>query len=116
MGLLIEVYRNAGRGGDCTLDGVSSKFTTLCLVNASGPFDPDAEKYPAVIMESHVRGCLRIVPAIQLENGSYTKGLGSAMMGGNYAATSDSRFSELAEKLLGHRFYGAVPIHDRFEY
>jgi hypothetical protein len=37
------------------------------------------------------------------------------MFGGNYAAASDSRFSELCEKLLGTSFYGAVAIHDRVE-
>jgi hypothetical protein len=37
------------------------------------------------------------------------------MMGGNYAATSDSRFSDKIEEMLGVHFYGAVPIHDRVE-
>ena len=37
------------------------------------------------------------------------------MMGGNYAATSDSRFGEAVRKRIGPNFYGAVPIHDRFE-
>lgn len=37
------------------------------------------------------------------------------MMGGCYVSTSDSRFSRAVEDLLGHRFYGAVPLHDRFE-
>ena len=38
------------------------------------------------------------------------------MMGGNYAATSDSRFSDAIAARLGHNFYGAVPIHDRVEF
>jgi hypothetical protein len=37
------------------------------------------------------------------------------MAGGNFGSTSDGRFSEACRKLLGHDFYGAVPIHDRFE-
>jgi hypothetical protein len=37
------------------------------------------------------------------------------MDGGNFAATSDSRFNEACRKLLGHDFYGAVAIHDRVE-
>ena len=41
---------------------------------------------------------------------------GGSMMGGNYAATSDSRFSDKIEQMLGHHFYGAIPIHDRVEY
>ena len=34
---------------------------------------------------------------------------------GNYAATCDSRFNKAIEEMLGHRFYGAIPIHDRFD-
>ena len=37
------------------------------------------------------------------------------MFGGNYGATSDSRFSEKVEEMMGSSFYGAVPIHDRVE-
>ncbi|MCK8673965.1 hypothetical protein M1M07_23005 [Rhodococcus sp. HM1] len=36
------------------------------------------------------------------------------MFGGNYAGTSDSRFSELSEQYLGHRS-AILPIHDRIE-
>lgn len=36
------------------------------------------------------------------------------MAGGNYA-TGDSSFSAAIGKILGHNFYGAVSIHDRFE-
>jgi len=35
--------------------------------------------------------------------------------GGNFAASSDSRFSQACRELLGHHFYGAVAIHDRVE-
>lgn len=37
------------------------------------------------------------------------------MFGGNYLASSDSRFRAMAEDIAGHRFYGAIPIHDRQE-
>ena len=37
------------------------------------------------------------------------------MDGGNFAASSDSRFSQACRELLGHHFYGAVAIHDRVE-
>jgi hypothetical protein len=37
------------------------------------------------------------------------------MMGGNFAHTSDSRFGEAIEKIVGYRMYGAVAIHDRIE-
>jgi hypothetical protein len=37
------------------------------------------------------------------------------MFGGNYAGTSDSRFKDAVENLIGTRFYGAIPVHDRYE-
>jgi len=114
MGLIINVYRNAGRDQDCSLGGVSSQYTELTVVNIDGPFEPKSNR-PAVILEMHVPGCLRIVPAVQAEDGTYKVDPRWAMMGGNYAGTSDSRFSEACEKLLGHRFYGAVAVHDRYE-
>ena len=106
MGLLINVYRNGL--GDCTNGGVSARYNTLTLVNAGGPFDP-APDQPAMVMERHAPGCLRLVPVELKKSGKWV------MFGGNYAATSDSRFSELAHNLLGHTFYGAVAIHDRVE-
>lgn len=121
MGLIIDVYRNAGRGGDCTLDGVSSKCTSLCLVNVSGPSTPTDATPAAMLVPGNTPGTLKIVAAVKAE-GSTTyvplrhPNATGPMMGGNYGATSDSRFSEACERLLGHAFYGAVPIHDRFEY
>jgi hypothetical protein len=117
MGLLISVYRNAERGMDvdCTNGGVSSTHGMFCLVNASGPFEPNEDR-PAVIMQQHQPGCLRIVPAYADGKGNWIADkYHHRMMGGNYGATSDSRFAELCERLLGHRFYGAVAIHDRVE-
>lgn len=37
------------------------------------------------------------------------------MAGGNYAATSDSRITDLVSALLDARFYGALAVHDRNE-
>jgi hypothetical protein len=107
MGLLINVYRPAD-GHDCTMNGLSSRFATLTLVNAEGPFEATPER-PAVVLQSHVPGCLRLVPLELLEQNRW------AQFGGNYAACSDSRFRELAEALSGGKFYGAVAVHDRVE-
>lgn len=112
MGLIISVYRSPL--GDSTNGGVSSRTSRLVLVNAPGPFEPSAD-YPPVLIEEHHRGCLRIVPAIRMDDGAWRKMPGQFMMGGNYGATSDSRFSEKCADLLGHYFYGAVAIHDRQE-
>ena len=109
MGLLVNVYKTEGR--DCTNGGVSSKWNIkgLCLINVPGPFNP-SEDYPAaqLVKQSFYFGdSVKIIP--EECEGKQT------MMGGNYAATSDSRFSEMIEYFLGHSFYGAVPIHDRVE-
>ena len=112
MGLIVEVYRGA-REYDCTNHGISSMYNELCLVNVDGPFEPSAT-VPAAILDSHYPGCLRIVPAMKTALGwvPYNE---QPMFGGNLGYTSDSRFPEACEKLLGHTFYGAVKIHDRFE-
>jgi hypothetical protein len=116
MGLTINVYRNAGRGGDCTLGGISSRFTTLCVVNVGGPFEPDDECPPVILDVRKISGqsVLRLIPAEKVGD-TYAPVKSSVMMGGNYGATSDSRFSEKCEQLTGHMFYGAVAIHDRIE-
>ena len=108
MGLLVDVYKNGKY--DCTNGGVSARnIKGLCLTNVDGPFDP-CEEYPAAKLVKQTFGFGSSVKVIPEEaEGKQT------MMGGNYAATSDSRFSEMIEYFLGHSFYGAVPIHDRVE-
>lgn len=106
MGLIINVYKTGGLYGmDCTNGGISSKTDGLCITNIEGPFNP-CDKYPPAKLVEHVRHAI-----IQPE-GMDHKWL---MFGGNYGSTSDSRFSKAIKKLIGHRFYGAVPIHDRAE-
>jgi hypothetical protein len=116
MGLPISVLRNA-QFGDCTNGGISSKANSLTLVNVDGPFEP-TEQSPAAILENHVEGALRIrLVSYNPETRHWVRDgrLGQPMFGGNYGASSDSRFGRACEKLLGHRFYGAVAIHDRYE-
>lgn len=118
MGLILNVYRSErlgpfGEAVDCTLGGVSSKAERLCVINVEGPFKPSPDlDLPAVLLlAGNVPGALKIVPAD--ENGEPVKGW--TMFGGNYAATSDSRFSKACADLSGSPCYGAVPIHDRIE-
>ena len=107
MGLLVSVYRNAEMG-DCTRNGISARFTRLCVVNIEGPFEP-TDDTPAVRLEQPFLGYLCIVPVKEKDAGEWLQS------GGNYAACSDSRFNEACTKMLGHDFYGAVKIHDRIE-
>jgi hypothetical protein len=113
MGLHVSVYRFPLC--DATLGGISSKANGLCLVNVSGPSSPDANDPAAMLVPGNGPGLVKIVPAVLDANKRYSPAPGWAMMGGNYAATSDSRFHEAVRKITGSASYGAVPIHDRFE-
>lgn len=112
MGLLLDVYRNDG--ADCTNGGVSSKSNRVCVVNVDGPFFSDYTN-PAVMLEAGPCNSIRLVPSRKDAFGNNVPIEGVRMFGGNYAATSDSRFGEACARLLGHPWYGAVAIHDRFE-
>lgn len=118
MGLHVYVYRTGER--DCTLGGISSKAERLCLVNVSGPFEPDADHPAAMLLrntalEGERSRAAKIVPAVQLESGEWVKDPRWMMMGGNYAASSDSRFGEALRAIIGSHAGYAVPIHDRHE-
>lgn len=114
MGLPIYVLRDSL--GDCTNGGISSRANSLTVMNIDGPFEPSDDAPPVLLVE-HYKGCLSLVPAERSPGGTaWQKVQGKHfMMGGNYGATSDSRFSSKCETLLQHRFYGAVAIHDRVE-
>lgn len=114
MGMLVSVYRNVELPVDCSNGGISARHSKLCVVNVEGPFEPDDET-PAVLLEPHYPGILRLVPAVKNDQGRWVVPRVWHMFGGNYGSTSDSRFTERCEALLGHKFYGAVAIHDRVE-
>lgn len=116
MGLLVSVYRDSL--GDCTNGGISANVDKFCLVNVDGPFEPSKE-CPAVLLVKNNVGTtksVKAVPAVQDESGEWVV-RGGSMFGGNFAATSDSRFGQAIAKLIGDefRFWPAVAIHDRFE-
>jgi hypothetical protein len=108
MGIHVNIYKEGDY--DCTMGGESSYAKGLTVINAEGPFEP-SEDYPAaeLVMAEPIGGrkILRLIPVSKKEKWT--------MFGGNYGASSDSRFSELCERLLGGSFYGAVAIHDRVE-
>ncbi len=78
MGLTLFI----ARGTNCTNGGISSTFDTVCAINIPGPSEPSAD-CPAVRLEQHMKGCLRIVPVDRPENAI------GPMFGGNYAASPD---------------------------
>lgn len=122
MGLHVSVYRCEHRfvkGNDATNGGISRHALSLCLINVEGSFIHDDEAPAAMLVDNNVFGddvgrrLVKIVPA-HFEDGEWKPRLGG-MFGGNYGGTSDSRFREAVEKLLGVFASGPVPIHDRFE-
>ena len=110
MGMYVSVYKNVEFGNDevdCTNGGITSRYNRLCLTNVEGPWEPGDDAPAAKLMPGNLPGTLKIVPDEVANNWH--------MMGGNYAATSDSRFTEACKNLLDGKFYGAVPVHDRVE-
>ena len=113
--LPVNVYRTA-KYGDCTNGGISSKFDTLLVACDEGFIDIDPNNVPenfAMVELRHVMGKIipTIYPADITPTGNVIPREGKWwMMGGNYGATSDSRFS----RMIGD-MYGAVAIHDRYE-
>lgn len=103
MGLRVRIFKNALFDG-CANGGLTERVEQLTLTNVDGPFDP-IPAAPAAVLDTHVYGCLRIIP--EDCRGRWMTD------GGAYAATSDSRFREACERLTGAPFYGAVAIHDR---
>ena len=108
MGMTVQVYRWGL--GDCTNGGLSSGVGSLCVTNVEGPFKP-GPAFPGVELVQGPGGPGHAI----LQDPRQRPGMVGPMFGGNYAETSDSRFQEALRKVTGARFYGAVPIHDRWD-
>lgn len=99
MGLHANIYRS---DYDCELNYFYGK-KSVTLINVDGPFEP-TEDYPAAILkDGYTPGSKIIVPVDEVPDNVFQ------MMGGTYANSSDSRFSEATGT------YNAIPIHDRRE-
>lgn len=112
VGMIVQVYRSNTGEHDCTAGGMTNHKTgvdQLCLINVAGPFMP-TEDTPAALLAPGPLGSLRIVPACpRWEFG------GCRMFGGNFAYTSDSRFTNAVREMTNSDHAGPVAIHDRFE-
>lgn len=132
-------------GVDCTANGITARHEDLMLIgvvtdaaNSIGQrivkplpadmrvfplFDPKVpgtrmtyrDVSPVALHPGNAAGCAFLAPVEWSERGQFWTAP-RGMAGGNYAATSDSRVSELVEKINGARFYGALSVHDRFEH
>lgn len=83
----------------------------LTITNVSGPFEP-APDAPAARLERGPGGTVRIVVDMPTDIAGVWIG---PMANGMFAHAYDSRFGAAVERLLGHPFYGAVSVHDRYD-
>lgn len=110
-GIRVSIYKDGGRSW--SNGGISDLHDEATLILPDGgPFKPTFDA-PAIKIVGNTAGTIKAIPYDDTK-WRHEKPIGP-MMGGSYIATSDSRFSEETERVLGARFYGAVPLHDRFE-
>ncbi len=97
-----EIYRDA-EGYDCTLRGVSSRFTRAMLYRKGYEPETPPEGYAILVLEDSPRAgpepYLRAAPAGEKR---------WTMFGGNFIWSSDSRFRN---EVSGR----PIPVHDRIE-
>jgi hypothetical protein len=97
--------------------------TRACVVNCDGPFEPDAETMPVMLVNgpgrTDERGVRHViaVPAERDAGGWVASDNVKRwrMFGGGFVTLADSRLCRLVESLGGYAGCGAVPLHDRFE-
>lgn len=105
--LPVSVYRSDFIS-DCSNGGITSRFKRLLVICPDGFIDVDEDNPPenlCKVVKRHLFGR----DVYHIEPVAEPKGAGW-MAGGNFAHTSDSRFSDMC----GHQ-YGALAIHDRQE-
>jgi hypothetical protein len=66
MGIVARIYDSPL--GNCSNNGVSAKYTEVCVVNVEGPFEP-TEDTPAVRLIKRSAGNVVCVPIGQKANG-----------------------------------------------
>lgn len=105
---------------DVYILGAIDESTDL-FIDANGPNDVPTDAANVVLLVIRPVHGAYFTPAVYLtgttgDDGDDPSGWArhpdQFAFGGRYVGTSDSRFSTLIEKATGHRFYGAVPLHD----
>ena len=107
--LFVEVFSNPLYRG-CANGGVSERYDSLYVACPEGNYEVEDTNPRLVKLEANAFGTIKAVPLAKVKANEV-----GYMFGGSYISTSDSRFSDMCEQLLGHPFYGAVALHDRTE-
>lgn len=107
----ISVNIFKANGEDWSNGGLSSKYNECYVECEDGWITEDRVPQDAIVqIVSNAFGTIAAKPFAPVE-----KDCVGYMFGGCYISSSDSRFSKICEKLLGHSFHGAVALHDRTE-
>ena len=99
----------------CSNGGVSSRHKSVDLYRDDvliSDIDPDLLDRAVEIVARNIGGStiFHVEPVQPVNSNSV-----GWMAGGSYVTTSDSRFSQEAQRVGGQRFYGAMAFHDRQE-
>ena len=94
-----------------------------CVVNCDGPFEPDAQTTPIMLINgpgrTDERGVRHVIAVPAERDGDRWVAVDNPkrwrMFGGGFVTLGDSRLCRLVELLGGYAGGGAVPLHDRFE-
>jgi len=101
----VSVYKNSGYG-DSSNNSISNRYQNLMIVCKDGHQNTDeTSENLCEVVHRHING--RDIYQIEPVNKPCR---GWLVHGGNYAASTDSRFS----RLIGNQYY-AIPIYDRIE-
>ena len=102
--LPINVYKNE-TSGDCSNNGISSRYSRVLLVCEDGPIYVDTNNPPKNLVKL-VKRTIFGIEYMHLEPCERAEGNGY-MFGGCYCSSSDSRFKRISDYPL--------PLHDRQE-
>ena len=129
MKLTLSVYRTADLGIDCSNGAPSATCDRIIVIGERDAYDPEDPSFTSwpdrpVYRLGRVEFCGQVSVHLRLvkewenrfcrERFAGERGCGP-MCGGNYASTSDGRLARAVEEMTGNPFFGALPIHDRYE-
>jgi hypothetical protein len=119
-GIRVEIFKASNSHNDTSNSGISYFWDEAILIVEGGYIEVGDHN--------------RVLPVIRIVNGVFDgtaiavldwsvgpfagyppESDANRMFGGTYVASSDTRFRREVERVTGSRFYGAVPLHDRYE-
>lgn len=108
-GMLVNVYRDASIGGDCTNDGITSKIDRAILVGDGIPeVFATRDGLPALRLVKRTFGKNPYFHAEPVDDPRAADGKHvGPMAGGNFVYSCDSRFRSICKY--------PIPVHDRYE-